>query len=148
MAAIVGRAGSVVCYIGETEAIKAADKLAHVTTLSLPSTEVEEIDVTDFDSVGKEVEAGDADYGELQVTQHLNTGNEYDSMYDRISAGTVVYFQCFIKNKEGAVVIGRKGKGVIKACTIEGAERGSAMKVQTTIKVSGELSKVTTEPTE
>ena len=148
MAAIVGRAGSVVCYIGENEAIKAADKLAHVTTLSLPSTEVEEIDVTDFDSAGKEVEAGEADYGELQVTQHLNTGSEYDSMYDRISAGTVVYFQCFIKNKEGTVVIGRKGKGVVKSCTIEGTERGSAMTVQTTIKVSGELAKVTTEPTE
>lgn len=148
MAAIVGRAGSCVCYISENEAIKAADKLAHVTTFSLPSIEVEEIDVTDFDSVGKEVESGDADYGELQVTQNLNTGDEYDSMYDRISAGTVVYFQCFIKNKEGTVVIGRKGKGVVKSCIIEGTQRGSTMTVQTTIKVSGELSKVTTEPTE
>ena len=148
MAAIVGRAGSCVCYISENEAIKASDKLAHVTTFSLPSIEVEEIDVTDFDSVGKEVEAGDADFGELQVTQHLNTGTEYDSMYDKISAGTVGYFQCFIKNKEGTIGIGRKGKGVVKSCTIEGTERGSAMTVQTTIKVSGELAKATSEPTE
>ena len=143
MAAIVGRAGSVVCYIGENEAIKASDKLAHVTTLSLPSTEVEEIDVTDFDSAGKEVEAGEADYGELQVTQHLNTGNEYDSMYDRISAGTGVYFQCFIKNKEGTVVIGRKGKGVVKSCTIEGVEVDGAMTVQTTFKITGKTSEAT-----
>lgn len=148
MAAVVGRAGSCTAYVGDSETLKVSDKLAHVTTFSLPSIEVEEIDVTDFDSTGKETESGDADYGELQVTQHLNTGDEFDSMYDRIETGSTVYFQVFVKDKQGTIVIGRKGKGIVKTCTVEGLERGSAITVQTTIKVSGSLAKVTSEPAE
>ena len=147
MAAIVGRQGTASAYVGNSEVLTAADKLKNVTSFSLPQSEAEEIDVTDFDSVGKEVENGDVDYGELSITQHLNTSDQIDDMQDRIDSGGTVYFQLFIKNKEGNIVIGRKGKGIVKSVQVDGVERGSALTVQTTIKVSGACTKVTNEPT-
>ena len=147
MAAIVGRQGTASAYVGNSEVLTAADKLNNVTSFSLPQSEAEEIDVTDFDSVGKEVENGDVDYGELSITQHLNTSDQFDDMQDRIDSGGTVYFQLFIKNKEGNIVIGRKGKGIVKSVQVDGVERGSALTVQTTIKVSGACTKVTNEPT-
>ena len=147
MAAIVGRTGSAVAYVGDSETLTSADKLKNVTTFTLPSAEADEIDVSDFDSVGKETESGDIDYGEVTITQHLNTSDQFDDMQDRIDTGNDVYFALFIKNKADEIVIGRKGKGIVKSVSVDGVERGSAITIQTTIKVSGACTKVTSEPT-
>ena len=146
MAAIVGRTGSVVIYVGESETLTAADKLPHVKTFSVPNSEGSEIDVTDFDSTGKEVEIGLLDYGELQVTQHLND-DEYEVQQTRVEEATDVYFAYYIKNKKGEVIVGRTGKGIVKTVTIDGAEMDSAFTVQTTIKVNGKMTKSEAEPT-
>ena len=146
MAAIVGRTGSVVIYVGENETLKLSDKLPHVKTFSVPNSEGTEVDVTDFDSTGKETETGLLDYGELQVTQHLND-NEYEVQQTRVEEATDVYFAYYIKNKAGNIIVGRTGKGIVKTVTIDGAEMDSAITVQTTIKVNGKLSKIETEPT-
>ena len=146
MAAIVGRTGSVVIYVGENEALKLSDKLPHVKTFSVPNSEGTEVDVTDFDSTGKEIETGLLDYGELQVTQHLND-NEYEVQQTRVEEATDVYFAYYIKNKAGNIIVGRTGKGIVKTVTIDGAEMDSAMTVQTTIKVNGKMTKSTEEPT-
>lgn len=146
MAAIVGRTGSVVIYVGENETLKLSDKLPHVTTFSVPNSEGTEVDVTDFDSTGKEIETGLLDYGELQVTQHLND-NEYEVQQTRVEEATDVYFAYYIKNKAGNIIVGRTGKGIVKTVTIDGAEMDSAMTVQTTIKVNGKMTKSTEEPT-
>lgn len=147
MAAIVGRKDTVTCYVGDAEALTVEDKLKNVTTFTLPSSETEEVDVTDFDSEGKEVENGDTDYGTLEITQHLNTADQYDDMQERADSGEIVYFQCFVHDKEGTIVVGRKGKGIVKTVTLEGTERGSALTVKTTIKVSGKVDKAELEPT-
>lgn len=147
MAAIVGRKGSVVAYVGENETLTSADKLPHVTGFTPPSSEAEEIDVTDFDSDGKEFETGEIDYGTLEITQYLNT-DEYETMQDRVDEGKNVYFMFFVKNKAGEIAVGRQGKGVVKTVTLEGTERGSAITVKTSIKVSGAVTKVIEEPTE
>ena len=146
MAAIVGRTGSVVIYVGENETLKLSDKLPHVKTFSVPNSEGTEVDVTDFDSTGKETETGLLDYGELQVTQHLND-NEYEVQQARVEEATDVYFAYYIKNKAGNIIVGRTGKGIVKTVTIDGAEMDSAMTVQTTIKVNGKMTKSTEEPT-
>ena len=146
MAAIVGRTGSVVIYVGENEALKLSDKLPYVTTFSVPNSEGTEVDVTDFDSTGKEIETGLLDYGELQITQHLND-NEYEVQQTRVEEATDVYFAYYIKNKAGNIIVGRTGKGIVKTVTIDGAEMDSAMTVQTTIKVNGKMTKSTEEPT-
>ena len=146
MAAIVGRTGSVVIYVGENETLKLSDKLPHVKTFSVPNSEGTEVDVTDFDSTGKETETGLLDYGELQVTQHLND-NEYEVQQTRVEEATDVYFAYYIKNKAGNIIVGRTGKGIVKTVTIDGAEMDSAMTVQTTIKVNGKMTKSTEEPT-
>lgn len=146
MAAIVGRTGSVVIYVGENETLKLSDKLPHVKTFSVPNSEGTEVDVTDFDSTGKETETGLLDYGELQVTQHLND-NEYEVQQTRVEEATDVYFAYYIKNKAGNIIVGRTGKGIVKTVTIDGAEMDSAITVQTTIKVNGKMTKSTEEPT-
>lgn len=146
MAAVVGRTGSVVIYVGEAEELKQSDRLPHITTFTVPNSEGSEVDVTDFDSTGKEIETGLMDYGELQVTQHLND-NEYEIQETRVEEATPVYFQYFIKNKSGNVIVGRKGHGIVKTVSVDGAEMDSAFTVQTTIKVNGKMEKVTTEPT-
>ena len=146
MAAIVGRTGSVVIYVGENETLKLSDKLPHVKTFSVPNSEGTEVDVTDFDSTGKETETGLLDYGELQVTQHLND-NEYEVQQTRVEEATDVYFAYYIKNKAGNIIVGRTGKGIVKTVIIDGAEMDSAMTVQTTIKVNGKMTKSTEEPT-
>lgn len=145
MAAIVGSKGSVQVYVGTTETLTASDKLAHVTTITFPQTEAEEIDVTDFDSEGKETENGTKDYGNLEITQHL-VADEYDNMQDKLDEDTMVYWQAFTLNKAGDVVIGRKGKGYVKTVAPEGLEVDNAFTVQTTIKVYGKTSKVETLP--
>lgn len=147
MAAIVGRTGSVVIYVGEAEELKSTDRLPHVKTFAVPNSEGTEVDVTDFDSTGKEIETGLLDYGELQVTQHLND-NEYEIQQTRVEEATDVYFAYFVKNKAGDIIVGRKGKGIVKTVTIDGAEMDSALTVQTTIKVNGKMTKLVEEPTD
>lgn len=146
MAAIVGRTGSVVVYIGESETLTQADRLPHLKTFSVPNSEGTEVDTTDFDSTGKENEVGTIDYGQLQTTQHLND-NEYEIQQERVEEAKDVYFAYFIKNKAGNICVGRKGKGVVKTVSIDGAEMDNAMTVQTTVKVNGKMTKITEEPT-
>lgn len=147
MAGIVGRKGSAVAYVGTSEVLTQADRMTNVTTFSFPQSEAEEIDTTDFDSTGNEYELGEVEYGELSITQNLNVGEQYDDMQDLVDSGETVYFNVFIKNKAGEIVIGRKGKGVVKSVTPDGIERGSVFTIQTVIKVSGKTSKITEEPT-
>lgn len=146
MAAIVGIKGSVSAYVGTAEALTAEDRMTNVTTVTFPTSEAEEIDVTDFDSEGKETENGDVDYGTVEITQHLNTGDQYDDMQDLVDSGEKITFMIFVKNKAGEIVIGRKGKGTVKSVSPEGLERNSAFTVKTTIKVSGKTEKVEAEP--
>lgn len=132
-------------YVGTTEELTAEDRLIHMKTFTIPQAETEMVDVTDFDSDGKEEEPGLTDYGEMQITQHL-TKDEYDDMQTLQEEGTLVYFMFFIHNKAGEVIVGRKGKGTVKTVNIEGVEVGSAVTIQTTIKVKGATAKFTDEP--
>lgn len=141
MAAVVGLKDLVQVYVGDSENITLADKLVHVKTITFPQSEAEEIDVTDFDSDGKETVQGLIDYGNLEFTQHL-TEDEYNDMQDRQDANKVVYFQAFALNTTGAVLIGRKGKGFLKTVAPEGLEMNSAFTVKSTIRVVGATSKV------
>lgn len=148
MAAIVTRKGTAVAYVGTTEQLSASNKLAHVYSFDLPSAEADEVDVTDFDSEGKEFEMGMVDYGEVTITQNFASGDIYTTVQDWADNGTTVYFQLFLKDKTGAVVLGRKGTGVVKGITVEGVEAGgNKVTVQTTIRVSGKPVSVTVEPT-
>lgn len=144
MAAIVGRKGSAQVFVhdGVDQTLAVADKVGKLTTFTVPTAEPTEIDVTDFDSEGKEYEYGTIDYGELQVTQHL-TENEYNDMQERIDNDTEVTVGFFILNKAGTQVVGRKGNARVKSCTIEGVEVDGAMTVQTTFKITGKTSEAT-----
>ncbi len=137
MAAIVGRKGSAQVFVHSgTGDIALADKVGKLTTFTVPTAEPTEIDVTDFDSDGKEFEYGTIDYGELQVTQHL-TSDEYNKMQGYIDNDTAVKVGFFILNKAGEQVVGRKGDAKVKSCTIEGVEIDGAMTVNTTFKITG-----------
>lgn len=137
MAAIVGRKGSAQVFVHSGNGdIALADKIGKLTTFTVPTAEPTEIDVTDFDSDGKEFEYGTIDYGELQVTQHL-TSDEYNTMQGYIDNDTAVKVGFFILNKAGEQVVGRKGDAKVKSCTIEGVEIDGAMTVNTTFKITG-----------
>lgn len=137
MAAIVGRKGSAQVFVHSGNGdIALADKIGKLTTFGVPTAEPTEIDVTDFDSDGKEYEYGTIDYGELTVTQHL-TSDEYSTMQGYIDNDTAVKVAFFILNKAGEQVVGRKGDAKVKSCTIEGVEIDGAMTVNTTFKITG-----------
>ena len=137
MAAIVGRKGSAQVFVHSGSGdIALADKIGKLTTFGVPTAEPTEIDVTDFDSDGKEYEYGTIDYGELTVTQHL-TADEYNTMQGYIDNDTAVKVAFFILNKAGTQVVGRQGDAKVKSCTIEGVEIDGAMTVNTTFKITG-----------
>ena len=137
MAAIVGRKGSAQVFVHSGSGdIALADKIGKLTTFSVPTAEPTEIDVTDFDSDGKEYEYGTIDYGELTVTQHL-TSDEYNTMQGYIDNDTAVKVAFFILNKSDTQVVGRQGDAKVKSCTIEGVEIDGAMTVNTTFKITG-----------
>lgn len=143
MAAIVGRKGSAQVFVHSGSGdIALADKIGKLTTFSVPTAEPTEIDVTDFDSDGKEYEYGTIDYGELTVTQHL-TSDEYNTMQGYIDNDTAVKVAFFILNKSDTQVVGRQGDAKVKSCTIEGVEIDGAMTVNTTFKITGATSAAT-----
>ena len=143
MAAIVGRKGSAQVFVHSGSGdIALADKIGKLTTFSVPTAEPTEIDVTDFDSDGKEYEYGTIDYGELTVTQHL-TADEYNTMQGYIDNDTAVKVAFFILNKSDTQVVGRQGNAKVKSCTIEGVEVDGAMTVNTTFKITGATSAAT-----
>lgn len=146
MAGIVGSKDSVSAFVGDAEEIRLADRLKNVKSVTFPNAEADEVDVTDFDSTGKETENGDVDYGTLEITQNLVGADQYDKMQERVKSGSTVYFQSFVKNKEGEVVIGLKGKAKVKSVTPEGLERGSVFTLKTVLKISGSTEKVVAEP--
>lgn len=147
MAGIVCTKKTATIYVGDSEALTATDRLVHMKTFTVPQSEAEMVDVTDFDSDGKEEAPGLTDYGELQITQHL-TADEYDNMQTRQETGDTVYFQYYIHNMAGEVIVGRKGKGFVKNVNIEGVEVGGAITIQTTIRVTGKPNSDKNEPTE
>lgn len=137
MAAIVGRKGSAQVFVHSGSGdITLADKIGKLTTFGVPTAEPTEIDVTDFDSDGKEYEYGTIDYGELTVTQHL-TNDEYNTMQGYIDNDTTVKVAFFIVNAAGSQVVGRQGSAKVKSCTIEGVEVDGAFTVNTTFKITG-----------
>lgn len=143
MAAIVGRKGSAQVFVHSGNGdIALADKIGKLTTFTVPTAEPTEIDVTDFDSDGKEYEYGTIDYGELQVTQHL-TDAEYSTMQGYIDNDTDVKVGFFILKKDGTQAVGRKGNAKVKSCTIEGVEVDGAFTVNTTFKITGATSAAT-----
>ena len=143
MAAIVGRKGSAQVFVHSGSGdIALADKIGKLTTFSVPTAEPTEIDVTDFDSDGKEYEYGTIDYGELTVTQHL-TSDEYNTMQGYIDNDTAVKVAFFILNKSDTQVVGRQGDAKVTSCTIEGVEIDGAMTVNTTFKITGATSAAT-----
>lgn len=145
MAAIVGRQGTAQVFItdGADATLALADKLTHLTTFTPPTAEPTEIDVTDFDSTGKEYEYGTVDYGELQATQHL-TDDEYNDMMTRVTSQTACTMAYFIVKKDGSTLaVGRKGNCYVKSCTLEGVEVDGAITVQTTFKITGATSTAT-----
>lgn len=147
MASIVTRKGTATAYVGSSSTITLADKLTNVYSFDIPSASADEIDVTDFDSDGKEFEMGLVDYGEVTITQNFANGDIYETVQDWADDGTTVYFELFLKDKNGTIVLGRKGSGVIKGVTVEGIEAGgSKITVQTTIRVSGKPTNVAAEP--
>lgn len=137
MAAIIGRRNSAQVFVHSgTGDIALADKIGKLTTFTVPTAEPTEVDVTDFDSDGKEFEYGTIDYGELQVTQHL-TDAEYNTMQGYIDNDTAVKVGFFILKKDGTPAVGRQGNAKVKSCTIEGVEIDGAMTVNTTFKITG-----------
>lgn len=137
MAAIIGSKGSAQVFVHSGNGdIALADKIGKLTTFSVPTAEPTEIDVTDFDSDGKEYEYGTIDYGELTVTQHL-TSDEYNTMQGYIDNDTAVKVAFFILKKDGTQAVGRQGDAKVKSCTIEGVEIDGAMTVNTTFKITG-----------
>lgn len=148
MAAIVGRKDSAVAYVGTTETLKLADKVSNVTTFEFPNPEKTSIDVVDFDSDGAEEEYGTTDYGEVTITQHLVSKEKNSKFQQLCDEDTDVYFNLFIKDKGGAVVVGRKGKGKIKSVEYSDLQVNNAFTVKITLKVNGKVTDVEAEPAE
>jgi hypothetical protein len=148
MAAIVTRKGSCVAYVGAASPLKKIDKLTNVYSFTTPQSQAGEIDVTDFDSEAKEFETGMIDNGEVTIVQNLVSSTQYSKMQTFCDSGTTIHFALFVKDKTGAVVVGRKGTGVVKSVNIEGAEAGdNKMTFTSTIRVSGAVTNITAEPT-
>lgn len=142
---IVGRKDTAQLYVGITETLTTDNKIGHLTTFQFPQIEKTEIDVTDFDSDGKEVEYGTADYGTLEVSQRL-TSEEYNTMQEWCDNDTELYMQAYIIAVDGSVAVGRKFKGLVQAVALEGVEIDSSVIVNTTIKINGKSSKVEALP--
>ena len=147
MAAIVTRKGSCVAYVGSSSTLALADKLTNVYSFTPPQSQAGEIDVTDFDSDAKEFETGMVDGGEVTIVQNLVSAEQYSKMQTFCDAGTTVYFALFVKNKNGDIVVGRQGSGIVKNVNIEGAEAGdNKITFTSTIRVSGAVTSVNAEP--
>lgn len=148
MAAIVGRKDSAVAYVGTTETLKLADKVSNVTNFEFPKPEKTNIDVTDFDSDGAEEEYGTTDFGEVSIEQHLVSKEKNAKFQQLCDAETDVYFNLFLKNKEGEVIVGRKGKGKVKSIEYTNIQINNAFVVKITLKVNGKVTDVEAEPAE
>ena len=147
MAAIVTRKGSCVAYVGTTNQLNGSDKLTNVYSFTTPQSQAGEIDVTDFDSDAKEFETGMIDNGEVTIVQNLVSSEQYSKMQTFCDEGTKVYFELFVKNKNGEVVVGRQGAGVVKSVNVEGAEAGdNKITFTSTIRVSGAVTNISNEP--
>lgn len=147
MAAVVTRKNSCVAYVGSSSPLTAEDKLTNVYSFTPPQSQAGEIDVTDFDSDAKEFETGMIDGGEVTIVQNLVYATQYSKMQTLCDNGTTVYFALFVKNKNGDVVAGRQGSGVVKNVSIEGIEAGdNKITFTSTIRVSGAVTSIATEP--
>ncbi|MEE3417908.1 MAG: hypothetical protein VZQ62_01045 [Methanosphaera sp.] len=145
MAAIVGRKGSAQMYMhdGENQTLTIADRLANLVTFEAPNPETTDIDVTDFDSDGKEFEPGTIEYGESTFEQHL-TDSEYEDMMTRVQSQDKVTTAYFIVKKDGTTLaVGRKGNAYVKACQLNNIEIDGAFSVTTTLKWTGATSTTT-----
>lgn len=148
MAAIVGRKDSAVAYVGIAETLKLADKVSNVTSFEFPKPEKTNIDVTDFDSDGAEEEYGTTDFGEVSIEQHLVSKDKNAKFQKLCDDETDVYFNLFLKDKSGAVIVGRKGKGKVKSIEYTNIQINNAFVVKITLKVNGKVTDVEAEPAE
>ena len=120
----------------------AADRFPHGKSISYPEASSDDIDTTDWDSTAKEYESGMSDFGECQLTQNI-TSDELETSLDAVSTKETKALTIVIKNKAGTVISKRQGFCVPKGTTVNNTEVDGVLEVQTTVKMSGSLEKLT-----
>ena len=145
---VLNNKDGITAYISELEEITYADKVKNILSATLPEREVGEVDVTDFDSTGKEFEGDTPDYGTLEIKYLLKNTEQYEKYDDWADEEKTVNFMVFTHTRDNRVVIGKKGKGFAKANKVENLERDSRIEVTLSIRVSGATERTKDEPVE
>lgn len=127
-------------YLGETDNLTAAEKIANIASIGDIGGEAEEIDVTTIDSTAKEFENGFDDSGSLELVLNIVPDN-YNKMYDWQTAGTSLHWGLTADNKAGGELLRLKGRGIVKSVKVTGISVGGVLQANVSIRLSGKIEK-------
>lgn len=129
-------------YMSETGvAAKLSDRIAHIVSIGAVGGEVEEIDVTDLDSVGKEFVPGAKDNGSVDIVLNFSTSANVQKLKTAYDSGAYMDFGIALPGE--AATESEKFKGFIKAFKRNDISTDGLLQYTATIRISGAITTFT-----
>lgn len=142
MAGIATMKDNVKLYLSETKESLKDNKVGRIVSIGDIGGEAEEIDTTCIDSLAKESINGFEDYGTVDITQNL-TSDEYSTMDGYKKSNKELFFGLSVRSVPVVMtespILGLSGKAIVKSVKLTGISVGGLVQVNTSIKLTGDV---------